>query len=63
MFFSRPMRNAASARAARRVPVPAASSPDTSYSLTKACKQSYTIEQKMETQKSFIWSLLGVMFV
>lgn len=38
LFFSNPIRNAASANAARRLPWPA-SFPVTAYSLTKACEQ------------------------
>ena len=38
LFFSNPIRNAASANAARRLPVPA-SFPVTAYSLTNACEQ------------------------
>ncbi|KAL0733725.1 hypothetical protein Bca4012_009935 [Brassica carinata] len=63
MFVSRSMRNAGSARAARRLPVPTASSPDTSYSPTKPVHKVTRVSKKMKTHKSFIWSLLGVIMI
>jgi len=55
LFFSRPMRNAASAREARRLPVPA-SFPVTAYSLTKACKQSSRVSKTLKASSCVCWN-------